>query len=146
MSLNSWCFLGIVCGGVSFLIIVIQTASDLSVLHSIAGFFSFLASSVIFWVTVFESTFGRLLLEQHFSFRGLVIRPYGLLQVLSLLSDNTLLKNFLQRSITWLYTIIVTLYHFYVVTFCIWFLYLNYGKNNQTNMMGKPHLLVSLFG
>ena len=35
----------------------------------------FLASSVIFWAAVFESTFARLLLEQHFGFRDLVIRP-----------------------------------------------------------------------
>ena len=41
-------------------------------------FFSF-ASSVIFWVAMFESTFGRLLLEQHFSFRDFLTRPYGLL-------------------------------------------------------------------
>ena len=37
--------------------------------------FSFLASSVIFGVAVFESTFERLLLEQHFTFRDVVIRP-----------------------------------------------------------------------
>ena len=37
--------------------------------------FSFLATFVIFWAAVFESTFGRLLLEQHFSYRDLVIRP-----------------------------------------------------------------------
>lgn len=34
--------------------------------------------------------------------------------------------------IIWLYTIII-LYHCYVVTFCIGYLYFAYGKNKQTN-------------
>ena len=37
-----------------------------------------------------------------------------------------------QRSIIWLYTIIISLYHCYVLTFCIWSLFFVYGKNNQT--------------
>lgn len=61
----------------------------------------------------------------------LVIIPYGLLQVPSLKNDNLLLKMFFQRSSIWLYTIIVSLYHCYVVTFCIWSLYFVYRKNNQ---------------
>ena len=92
--------------------------------------FSFLASSVIFWTAVFESIFERLLLEQHFSFRELMIRPSGLLQVPSPLNDNSLLKTFLQWSTILLYTIIISLY-FYTVNFFIWPLYFVYGKNNQ---------------
>ena len=92
--------------------------------------FSFLASSVIFWAAVFQSTFERLLLEQHFSFRELMIRPSGLLQVPSPLNDNSLLKTFLQWSTIWLYTIIISLY-FCAVNFFIWSLHFVYGKNNQ---------------
>ena len=72
--LNSVCFLGSVCGGVSFLLIVTQTAGGIPGFALHRRFFSFLASSVIFWVAAFESTFVRLLLEQYFSFRHLVIR------------------------------------------------------------------------
>ena len=89
--------------------------------------------SVIFWVAVFESIFGRLHLEQHCRFWDLVIRLQGLLQVPSLLNDNSLLKNFLERSIIWLYANIMPLYHSYVVTFCIWSLYFVYGTNKETN-------------
>ena len=59
-------------------------------------FLSFLASSMIFLAPLFESTFERLLLEQYFSFRDLVIKPQELLQVPSLLNDNSLLKTFFQ--------------------------------------------------
>ena len=114
------------------LLIVIFTASGLSVFCPPLQVFSFLASSVIFWATMFESIFGRLHVERHCSFRDLVIRPSGLLQVPSLLNDNSLLKTFLQRSIIWLYAIVMPLYHSYVVTFCIWYLYFVYGKNKQT--------------
>ena len=67
-----------------------------------------------------ESTFGRLPLQQHFSFRDLMIRLSGPLQLPSILNDNSLLKTFLQKFITSWYTIIISLYHFYVVTFSIW--------------------------
>ena len=67
--------LGRVCYGVSFLLIVMFTASGLSVFCIPLQVYCFLASSVIFQATVFESTFERLQLEQHCSFRGLVIRP-----------------------------------------------------------------------
>ena len=83
--------------------------------------FSFLAPSVFFWAVVFESTFGRLLVE-NFSFRTLMIRPQGLLQTLSLLIDNSLLKTFLQRSTTRLDTIIISSYHL----LCCNFLYVNF--------------------
>ena len=75
------------------------TASGPSVSCTLLQVFSILASSVIFWAGVFESIFGRLHLEQHCSFRDLFIRPEGLLQVPSLLNENSLLKTFLQRSI-----------------------------------------------
>ena len=67
--------MGRVCGGVSFLLIIMFTASGLSVFCTPLQVFSFLAPSVIFWMTVFESIFGRLQLEQNCNFRDLVIRP-----------------------------------------------------------------------
>ena len=115
------------------LLIVIFTASGLSVFCPPLWVFSFLASSVIFWATMFESIFGRLHVERHCSFRDLVIRPSGLLQVPSLLNDNSLLKTFFQRSIIWLHAIVMSSYHSYVATFCIWFLYFVYGKNKERN-------------
>ena len=48
-------------------------------------------------------------------------------------NDNSHLKTFFQRSTIWLYTIIICLYHCYVVIFCVSSLYFVYGKNNQTN-------------
>ena len=63
------------------------------------GFFFFLCVTLGFWTALFESTYGRLLLEQYFSFRDLVIRPWSLLQAPSQLNDNSLLKTFFQRSI-----------------------------------------------
>ena len=97
--------------------------------------FHFLHSTVGFFISCifcdFVETFGRLLFEKHFSFRDLVIRPLGLQQVPVLLNDNSLLKTFFQRSIIWLYTIIISLYYCYVVTFCMWSLYFVYEKNNQ---------------
>ena len=65
--------------------------------RSTADFFSCVGLG--FWTALFESTYGRLLLEQYFSFRDLVIRPLGLLQAPSQLNDNSLLKTFFQRSI-----------------------------------------------
>ena len=58
-------------------------------------------------------------------------KPQSLLQVSSLVNDNSLLKIFFQRSITWLNTIIISLCHCYVVTFCIWSLYFVYANKNQ---------------
>ena len=118
-SLSSYYFLGRVCDGVSFLLIVMFTTSGPSVFCTQLQVFSYLASSVIFWAAVFENVFGSLHLDQHCSFRDLVIRFLGLLQVPSLLNDNSLLKTFLQRSIIRLYAIVMSLYHSYVVTFCI---------------------------
>lgn len=74
---------------------------------------------------VFENTIERLLLEQCFSYRDLVIRPWGLLQAPSLLNNNSFVKTFLPRSTIWLYAIIVT--------FCIWYLSFVYRENNETN-------------
>ena len=97
--------------------------------------------ALVFWTTLFESTYGRLLLEQYFSFRDLVTRPQSLLQVPSQLNDNSLLKIFFQRSIIWLHAIIIPLYDCYGVTFCIWSLYFVYGeKTNQTNKQIKHSL------
>ena len=109
------------------------TASCLSAFCTPLQVVSFLDSSVISWAAVFESTFGRLHLEQNCSFRKLVIGLYGLLQVPFLLNDNSLLKTLLQRSIIWLYAIVISLYHSYVVTFCIWSLFFVYWKNKETN-------------
>ena len=67
------------------------TVSDLSDLSSTADFFSCFA--LVFWTALFESTYGRLLLEQCFSFRGLVIRPLGLRQAPSQLNDNSILTH-----------------------------------------------------
>ena len=119
--------------------IVIFTASGLSVLCTPLQVFSFLASSVIFCATMFESIFGRLHVEQHCRFRDLVIRPWRLLQAPSLLNDNSLLKTFLQRSIIWLYAIVMSLYHSYVVTFYIWSLYFVYGKNKEKKIHLQPN-------
>ena len=124
-SLSSYTFWGQTVEECHFLI-VIFTASGLSVFCTPLQVFSCLASSVIFWATMFESIFGRLHAEQHCPFRDLVIRPWGLLQVPPLLNDNSLLKTFLQRSIIWLHAIVMSLYHSYVVTFYIWSLYFVY--------------------
>ena len=67
-------------------------------------------------------------------------RPQDLLQVLSLLNDNALLKVFFKRSIIWLYTIIISLYHCYVITIFIWSLYFNYEKNNHPNKQTKDYV------
>ena len=67
-------------------------------------------------------------------------RPQGLLQVLFLLNDNALLKVFFKRFIIWLYTIIISLYHCYVITIFIWSLYFNYEENNQTNKQTKDYV------
>ena len=70
------------------------------------------------------------------------------MQVPSLLNSNSLLKTFLQRSIIWLYAIVMSLYHSYVVTFCIWSLYFVYGKNEETkeseHRYGILHIWISL--
>ena len=100
--------------------------------------FSFFESSVIFWAIMFEITFGRLLLEQYFSFSDLVIRPKGILQVSSLLSNNSLLKTFFQRSIIWLHTIIISLYCCYVVIFCTLFM----GKTTKQKKRKKLILIL----
>ena len=76
------------------------------------------------------------LLEQYFSCRDSVIRPYGLLQFPSLLNDNSLLKTFFQGSIKWLYMVVISLYY-NVVTFCMCSLYFVYGENNQTKQTKK---------
>ena len=52
-------------------------------------------------------------------------------QIFFISEHNSLIKTFSQRSIIWLYTIIISLYHFYFATFCIWSLYFVYKKNNQ---------------
>lgn len=43
-----------------------------------------------FWEAIFENIYGRLLLEKYFSFRDLMIRPQGLLQVSSQLNENSI--------------------------------------------------------
>ena len=108
--------------------IVRLMASGLSDFAFHRGFFSCMA--LVFWTTLFESTYGRLLLEQYFSFRDLVIRPWSLLQAPSQLNNNSLLKTFFQRSIIWLSMIVIPLYGCYDVTFCIWSLYFVYGEKN----------------
>ena len=65
---------GILWSSVIFFNCYIHGQWSLSFLHSTAGLF-FLASSVIFWATMFEIIFGRLHLEQHCRFRDLMIRP-----------------------------------------------------------------------
>ena len=60
----------------------------------------------------------------YFSFRDLVIRSCGLLQV-----PYQLL---FQKSIIWLYAIVIPLYKVYDVTFCVWSLYFVYRKNKLT--------------
>ena len=57
-------------------------------------------------------------------------------------NDKSLLKTFFLRSIIWLYTIIICLYHCYIVIFCVSSLYFVYGKNNQTNFF---RLIASYF-
>ena len=63
-------------------------------------FFSCIA--LVFWTALFESTYGRLLLEQCFSFRGLVIIPEGPRQATSQLNDNSLLTHSNYYTFIWL--------------------------------------------
>ena len=90
-----------------------QTTSGISdfALHS--GFFSCVIC--FFGQLVFESNYVRLLLEQHFRFRDLVIRADGLLQIPSQLNETStsLLEMILQRSTIPLYTTIISLYDSY---------------------------------
>ena len=100
---------------------------------------SFLTSSVMFWVAVFESTFGRLLLEQYFSFRGLVVKlrcmflPYW-----------TIIHDYYNNSLYIQYIIIhdctlllYLLYHCYVVIFCRWSLYFVLWEKQSINQLNK---------
>ena len=93
------------------------------------SFFLFLLLLWFFGQLCFKAPLWRLLLEQYCSFKDLEIKPCGLLQVPSLLNDNSLLKTFLQRSMIWLCAIVISIYNCnfiwlqVAVTFCIWFLY-----------------------
>ena len=95
--------------------IVWLTASNLPDFGLHRGLF-FLPSCWFFGPLCLKALMG-LLLEQYSSSRDLVIRSYGLLQVLYQLNDNSLLKTFFQRSIIWSNTIVILLYHFYGQTF-----------------------------
>ena len=84
----------------------------------------------VFWTALSESTCRRLLLEQYFSFR-----------VFCKFVTNWMIIHssifFFQKSIIWFHTIIILLYDCYDVTFCIWSLYSNYGKNEITKQINK---------
>ena len=90
-----------------------------------------------------ESTFGRLPLQQHFSFRDLMIRLSGPLQLPSILNDNSFLKTFLRKFITSWYTIIFisflccnVFYMIYVFfVFCCFFFT---GKATKQTTTKKP--------
>ena len=95
----------------------------------------------LFWTVVFNSTYGRLLLQQYFSFWDLLIRPPQSYVSSFQLNNNSLLKTFFPRSIydrirlLHLY-IIVTLQPF-VYDICILFTgkKLNKQTNKQTTEM-----------
>ena len=77
------------------------TVSDLPDFVLYRGFF-FSRIALVFWTALFESTYGRLLLEQCFSFRGLVIIPEGPRQATSQLNDNSLLTHSNYYTFIWL--------------------------------------------
>ena len=57
----------------------------------------------------------------------------------TVLNDDSLLQTFFQRSIVWLHTIIMSLCNCHAVSFCIWYLYLVYEKNNQPFKQTNKH-------
>ena len=94
------------------------------ILSSTVDFFS--CVTLVFWTALFESTYVTLLLDQCFSFRGLMIR----LKVFGKLLPNLLI---IHSSLT---PIIIVLYYCYDVTFCIWslhFVYVGKKLTKQTN-------------
>ena len=119
-SLNSWCYVGKVCGGMSFLLIVMQTANGLSDFAPLCRRFLFLHLLCFFGRLCLKAPLGDCFWKILAS--GTWSRPQGLLQTLSLLIDNSLLKTFLQRSTTRLDTIIISSYHL----LCCNFLYVNF--------------------
>ena len=92
--------------------------------------------SLVSWTALFKSIYRRMLLEQYFSFRDLVIRSKGLLQVCFQVNDNSLFKTFFQTSIY------MIAYDYCTFTWMQWcsFLYMffvTFLREKQTNQTNK---------
>ena len=84
------------------------------------AFSDFLGSFI--WKHLWESAYGKIWLGD---------KNLKSFAIFFISEHNSLIKTFSQRSIIWLYTIIISLYHFYFATFCIWSLYFVYEKKKQ---------------